>query len=159
MMFDSNLDENLTNEIQLIGATHLLKKIIDWIYSGDLLFNNEDSDVFDLILLADEYLLEDLKRKCEDELLSRLSSTNCLQILVWAFKYRNIVSENLIENCITNLIDELDKVILDVEDVEDKIQNCPGLITRILLFVHQKKHKFKRVAFLSRDNSNNSSYC
>lgn len=69
--------------------------------------------------MADEYLLEDLKRKCEEELLLKISSTTSLKILVWAFKYNNIVGENLIESCISNVIDELDKVILDNEDLEE----------------------------------------
>jgi speckle-type POZ protein len=75
MMFDANLEENQTNEIQINGNVDLLKKMIDWIYSGDLEFPDDEKEIFDLILLADEYLLEDLKRKCEEELLLKISST------------------------------------------------------------------------------------
>jgi speckle-type POZ protein len=75
MMFDANLEENQTNEIQINGNVDLLKKMIDWIYSGDLEFPEDEKEIFDLILLADEYLLEDLKRKCEEELLLKISST------------------------------------------------------------------------------------
>lgn len=75
MMFDANLEENQTNEIQIHGNVDLLKKMIDWIYSGDLEFPEDEKEIFDLILLADEYLLEDLKRKCEEELLLKISST------------------------------------------------------------------------------------
>lgn len=158
MMFEANLGENQTNEINIQGNVDNLRKMIDWIYSGDIEFPEDDQEIFDLILMADEYLQEDLKRKCEEELLLRICSTNSLNILVYAFKYNSIVSENLIENCVSNIIDELDKVILDNEDLEEKLQSVPGLMTRMLLFVHQKKHKFKRVAFLSRDSSRDSNF-
>lgn len=56
MMFEANLGENQTNEINIQGNVDNLRKMIDWIYSGDIEFPEDDQEIFDLILMADEYL-------------------------------------------------------------------------------------------------------
>lgn len=79
MMFDSNLKEKLSEVIEFdIESPELFKKMIDWIYASEIDFPDKESDIFDLIILSDEYFLEDLRRKCEDELLYRLEGENCL---------------------------------------------------------------------------------
>ena len=69
------------------------------------------SEIFTLINLADSYLLEDLRRRCEDELLYLISDDNCLEILNLGFENREIVSENLIESCISRLVEDWDVVV------------------------------------------------
>ena len=86
----------------------LLVSMINWIYSSEIDFPVQESEIFDLILLADEYFLEDLRRRCEDELLYRLDGDNCLELLVLSFKFGTIVSQNLIETCINTLIEDFD---------------------------------------------------
>ena len=145
---------------------NLFQRLIDWIYSSEISFPNEDEEIFDLILLADEYLLEDLRRRCEDELLFRLDNKNALPILLLSFKFNTIVSENLIECCINTIIEDFEEVMNQHPDLESKISSIfffiilaiPGLITKMFLFVHQKKTKMKRVAFLSRESSRDETF-
>ena len=93
--------------------------IIDWIYSSEIDFPENSVDIFELILLADEYLLDDLRRKCEDALIYRLDHDNALEILVIASKYPTITSENLIEYAITALVDDFDVILRKHPDLEE----------------------------------------
>lgn len=155
---------------------HLLLSIISYIYCSLLPFplpsppdfeNMAEEDrpsqikeIFTLINLADSYLLEDLRRRCEDELLYLISDDNCVEMLNLGFEHREIVSENLIENCISRLVEDWDVVVerngggeeggLKVEKL---IIEQEGLVARMLMFLHQRKNKFKRVGFLSRESS------
>ena len=166
MMLSASMEETIaetegeipTVEIPLPEGTNpqLLVTMINWIYSSEIDFPDKDKEIFDLILLADEYLMEDLRRRCEDELLYRLDGDNCLEILVLSYKYGTVVSGNLVETCISTLIEDFDVVLekgAGSKDLEGKLFSVPGLVTKMLQFIHQKKNKFKRVAFLSRDSS------
>lgn len=106
-----------------VGLTQLdlFQRLLDWIYSSEISFPDEDKEIFDLILLADEYLLEDLRRRCEDELLFRLDSKNALPILLLSFKFNTIVSENLIECCINTIIEEFEDVMNQEPELESKL--------------------------------------
>ena len=155
---------------------HLLLSILSYIYSSLLPFplpNPHDYDslpensrpsqiqqIFTLISLADSYLLEDLRRRCEDELLYWISDDNCVEILNLAFENREIIGDNLIENCISRLVEDWDVVVERYgggEDgglrVEQLLVKQEGLVARMLMFLHQRKNKFKRVGFLSRESS------
>lgn len=103
---------------------HLLITTLNWIYSSEIDFPETEKEIFDLILLADEYLMEDLRRRCEDELLFRLDGDNCLEILVLSFKFGTVVSPNLVETCISTLIEDFDVVLekgLGGEELEKKL--------------------------------------
>lgn len=61
-MFDSNLKEMDKEEIEIeCKNPHLLKLMVTWMYCGDIKFPDDVFEVFDLMLLADEYLISDLK--------------------------------------------------------------------------------------------------
>lgn len=154
MMFEANMIEENQGMITIeTQKPTLMMSIIDWIYSSEIDFPDNTTDMFELILMADEYLLDDLRRKVEDGLIFRLDQDNALEILVVASKYPSITSENLIEMAITTLIEDFDNILRKFPDAEDQLKSVPGLITKILLFIHHRKTKSKRVAFLSRDSS------
>lgn len=132
MLFSSSMDEVTAKEgqesIQTIKVDtenpRLLITTINWIYSSEIDFPESEKEIFDLILLADEYLMEDLRRRCEDELLFRLDGDNCLEILVLSYKFGTVVSPNLVETCISTLIEDFDVVLekgLGGEKLEKKL--------------------------------------
>lgn len=55
-----------------------------WVLEGSIMqiyiiqFPVEIEDTCDLMLLADEYLIADLKQKCEEDIISKLNSNNIL---------------------------------------------------------------------------------
>jgi hypothetical protein len=77
--------------------------------------------VFELIELSDEYMLEDLKRKCEEEIMYRLDLSNAVLFMVESYKLRSIVSDNLVESCIANFLEEYEAVILKDQNFEESI--------------------------------------
>lgn len=101
----------------------LMLSLIDWIYSSEIDFPEKTADIFELILLADEYFLDDLKRKCEEALIYRLDQDNALEILVSASRYPNIISDNLIEYSIAELIEDFDDILAKHSDLEDQIKS------------------------------------
>lgn len=121
-------DDDPEGEVPIVeidtDSPHLLVTTINWIYSSEIDFPETEKEIFDLILLADEYLMEDLRRRCEDELLFRLDGDNCLEILVLSFKFGTVVSSNLVETCISTLIEDFDVVLekgLGGEKLEKKL--------------------------------------
>lgn len=124
MMFESQMgeigDQTIVIETQ---KPQLFMSLIDWIYSSELDFPDSTPDIFELILLADEYLLEDLRRKCEDGLIYRLDQDNALEILVVASKYPTIASENLIEYAINTLIEDFDVILRKHPKLEEELKS------------------------------------
>jgi len=128
MMFDSQLEEGKSHVVRFdTEKPSLVIKLINWIYSSEIEFPEEDCDIFELIVLADEHFLEDLRRKCEDELLYRLDGENCIDILVGAYRHKSLFSDNFIETCINTLIEEFDVTLESFgnEEIEKKLfGNC-----------------------------------
>ncbi len=124
MMFEACMNEEEQQTI-VIETTkpQLMMTIIDWIYSSEIDFPDDTTDIFELILMADEYLLDDLRRKCEDALIYRLDHDNALEILVIASKYPTITSENLIEYAITALVDDFDVILRKHKNLEEEIKS------------------------------------
>lgn len=123
MMLDASMAEQEASVINIeTSKPALMASIIDWIYSSEIDFPEKTSDIFELILLADEYLLDDLRRKCEETLIYRLDQENALEILVMAFRYHTIISDNLVEYAIAALIDDFDEIIEKTVDLENQIK-------------------------------------
>lgn len=122
MMFESNMSEQEEGVISIeTPKPHLMNILIDWIYSSEIDFPENTTDIFELILMADEYLLDDLRRKCEDALIYRLDQDNALEILVIASKYPTISSDNLIEFAITTLIDDFEVIFRKNPKLEEEL--------------------------------------
>ena len=124
MMFESELKEG-SQEVVPIDSQNpeLFKKMLNWIYSSEIDFPEEDNAIFELVLLADEYFLEDLRRKCEDELLFRVDGDNSLDILIASYKHKTILSENFVETCISTLVEDFDVTMAKMSDekIEQKL--------------------------------------
>ena len=124
MMFEAQMCEQGEHTIVIdTQKPQLFMSLIDWIYSSELDFPDSTADIFELILLADEYLLEDLRRKCEDGLIYRLDQDNALEILVVACKYPTIASDNLIEYAINTLIEDFDVILRKHPKLEDELKS------------------------------------
>jgi speckle-type POZ protein len=129
MMLESNMAEQDSTVIKVETTKPvLMSSIIDWIYSSEIDFPATTADIFELILMADEYLLDDLKRKCEETLMYRLEQDNALEILVMSFKYHTIISDNLVEYAIAALIDDFDDIIEKTADLEDQIKGSASFM-------------------------------
>ena len=87
-MFKSNMREKYERnvEVQAIEGESL-KTLIDYIYSGSIVINNQN--VMSLLSGADYLQLDDVKQFCFEFMQASITPNNCLRILDAASLYRN----------------------------------------------------------------------
>ncbi|CAD8088079.1 unnamed protein product [Paramecium primaurelia] len=153
-MFSSNMSESNQTLVKVeYSKPELFKVMLQWIYCGYWKeFPEEIEDTCDLMLLADEYLITDLKQKCEEDIISKLDSSNILYILLFVEKHSNIISQPLLEKTNSMFIDEFDKIHKLNPNLEQEITRMPGLMTKLFKNLHQKKiRKGRKVHFVVDD--------
>ena len=107
------LELKIESKLKCVTENELLElfdKLLLWIYSGDISFPEHHNLVFELLLLADEYFLEDLKRKCEENLEFYLGLESVTDLLILCSKYKSTVSESFQELCIQSFVDLFHKL-------------------------------------------------
>jgi speckle-type POZ protein len=129
-----------TNEV-------LFEKLLQWIYSGNVVMPEDMNDLCQLMILADEYLLNDLKMRCEEDIIAKLSTENLIDIMVSAHKLP-LTGDGLIEECLEMFVKEYQK-IKDTPDLEKIISSVPGLMLKLFGRFHSvsKKARKRRVTF------------
>jgi len=86
-MFKIEMKESTAKELEIKDyEPSIFRKMIEYLYSDDL---NEDSVemVFQLLVIADEYLLDELKSLCESKLISEIKNNNASVFLIQADRY------------------------------------------------------------------------
>ena len=89
--------------------------MLTWIYSGKVAFPEDHKLCFEFLLLADEYFLEDLKRKCEETLEFHISDQSVTDLLILGYRFKCIISESFFEFCIQYFVDNFHKLELKHE--------------------------------------------
>ena len=131
----------------------LFSLLLDWVYCSELPAPQPPSILMDLALLADEFLLDDLRLKCEKLLTNLLDLKNVTEILLFAHQFRRIFGEELLEVAIHFFIDEFPAISKQDPTIEEKLMAAKGLVSQILAFVNSRKQKFKKVTFLAKESS------
>lgn len=147
-MFGSMLKENVAEEVEIFcKRADLYKLMLTWIYCGEIKFPDDLFDIFELMLLADEYLIGDLKQKCEEDMFAKIDETNVLSMLMLTEKHP-LVGSALTDKCKTVFIEEFDKVAKLHPDLEKQITSVPGLMVKLFSHIHSKKNIKRRVTFV-----------
>jgi len=147
-MFSCNLCETKQNLVHVEYIyPELFKLMLHWIYCGEIGFPDDVFELFELMLLADEYLIADLKEKCEEDILSKLDETNVMKMLLLTEKHP-MVNEAIIDRCKTIFIEDFDRVYKHNPDLEEEITNIPGLMIKLFSHIHAKKHMKRKVTFV-----------
>ena len=82
-MFKHSTKENLTYQITIEDVeADVFQELLRFVYTARLSSATMDSIGVGLFIVADKYLLDDLKVQCENYLLRQLSPLNCLEILL-----------------------------------------------------------------------------
>ncbi|KAM3143268.1 hypothetical protein pb186bvf_004600 [Paramecium bursaria] len=151
-MFSSNLLENSTNIVRVeCRKPELFKLMLQWIYSGywKEKFPDDITDTCDLLLLADEYMILDMKQKCEEDIISKLNVNNILHILLFVEKHSEMISPMLVEKAHSLFIEDFDRILKIHPYLEQEITKVPGLMTKLFQNVHSKKlRKPRKVHFV-----------
>lgn len=83
-MFEHPIKENLTNQVEVADVEpDVFQEILRFIYTGRLSESTMEKMPFEMLRVADEYLLDQLKIECETQLIHRMSAENCLQLLLF----------------------------------------------------------------------------
>jgi speckle-type POZ protein len=151
-MFSSSFLESQTNVVNLqFKKPEIFKILLLWMYCGEIRFPDNIFDVFELLLLADEYGLIDLKEKCEEDMKLKLHETNVLQMLILC-ETHPIVSEGLAEKCKSLFIQEFDQIQKINPNLEKEIISVPGLMIKLFAHIHSKKNKKRKVTFVIEEH-------
>lgn len=153
-MFNSDFSESRENIVNITCKNlEMFKLMLQWIYVGEIKFPTGLEEVFDLLVLADEYMLIDLKEKCEEDIKTNIDEKEALKILILC-EQNSIISNEVIDKCKTIFIDEFDKILKQNPDLEEEIIKIPGLVTRLFSHIHAKKNNRKRkVTFVIEEHS------
>ncbi|CAG9319175.1 unnamed protein product [Blepharisma stoltei] len=152
-MFNSSMTECENSYIKLPDTDPcLFDRLLKWIYTGSTLMPEDINDLCSLLVMADEYMLNDLKMRCEEDIISKLCPENVVQIMEIAHKLP-LVSDNLMSECKEVFVKEYNKVKECQPDMEKIIASVPGLMTEIFSHFHKSsnKHKARRVTFRIED--------
>lgn len=152
-MFSNEMFESSTNIVNIeYEKPHLFSLLITWIYCAEIKFPNDLYDVFDLMILGDEYLLEDFKQKCEEDLIIRIDDKTVLKMLV-LLEQHQIQADLLSETCKGKFLEDFDKISKANPNIEEMIFKVPGLMTKLFGHVNCKKKKKRKVTFASDTES------
>jgi speckle-type POZ protein len=81
-MFQHPKKENLTNQVQIEDIEpEVFQELLRFIYTGRLSRETMETLAVGLLIAADNYLMEDLKAKCENYLVRQMTPGNCREIL------------------------------------------------------------------------------
>jgi len=83
------------------------------------------------MLLADEYMIMDLKQKCEEDIISKLNVNNILQILLFVEKHSDMISPMLTEKTHSMFIEDFDRILKLNPNLELEITKVSGLTTKL----------------------------
>lgn len=75
-------------------------------------FPEDHNLCFEFLLLADEFFLEDLKRKCEESLEFHISIESVTDLLILGHRFESLLSESFFEFCIQYFVDSFHKLEL-----------------------------------------------
>ncbi|KAF2074162.1 hypothetical protein CYY_004533 [Polysphondylium violaceum] len=97
VMFKIDMIESVAKELEIKDyEPAVFRKMIEYLYSDDL---NEDNVemVFQLVVIADEYLLDALKKLCESKLISEMKNNNAALFLIQSdrFNCKNLKKASL----------------------------------------------------------------
>jgi speckle-type POZ protein len=82
-MFEHPTKENLTNQIEVEDVEpDVFQGILRFIYTGRLSESTMGKMSVRILAAADKYLLDQLKAECETQLIYRMSTKNCLELLL-----------------------------------------------------------------------------
>lgn len=153
-MLNSGFVEGVSNVVEIQGVSaELFRLLMMWIYCGEIKFPKDLLDVFKLMLLADEYMLGDLKEKCEEDIKINLDESKVIDILLLSEKHP-VMSNDVVDKCKSLFVDQFDKILKITPNLEERIVEVPGLMTKLFSHIHARKNiKKRKVTFVIEEHS------
>ena len=137
-MFQHPTKENLTNRIVIEDIEpEVFDLLLRFIYTGRVQFDKLETMAAALFISADKYLLDQLKRTCENHLLHHMSPANCLELLLCGDLQNPSDSEPLKEAA--KFFRRLPSQVMAAERWENPEEENPRLLCQIHKFLLNKK--------------------
>jgi speckle-type POZ protein len=135
-MFQHPTKENLTNQIVIEDIEpEVFDQLLRFIYTGRVSTATMETMAAALFISADKYLLDQLKRTCENHLLHHMSPANCLELLLCGDLQNP--SEPLKEAA--KFFRRLPSQVMAAERWENTEEENPRLLCQIHKFLLNKK--------------------
>lgn len=137
-MLQNSFKEGQQNEISLDCKLAPFQAMLEYLYTDNI---PADCDLlFDVLALAEEYLLLQLKSICEVKLLENLDLYNAANLLVHADLYR---CEMLKKYCLQFIMTSHELLML-VPQFESDIEKAPHLMMEIMRAITKGNQDYKR---------------
>jgi speckle-type POZ protein len=81
-MFQHNMSEAKGVLTITETSSELFERMLAWLYTGNIVMPETVEEVCQMLMLADEYLLPELKLRCEDSIVSKLTPDNVVDMLI-----------------------------------------------------------------------------
>ena len=112
------------------------RAMLQWIYTGECEMSDNASDVLPLLSLTDEYLLPDLQRVCEDQIIDYMDVKTATTILTDPNIILPQTSEKSIRDAAKEVfLEEYDRLLEEDPELEEKIFK----INFYFIFIHKNK--------------------
>lgn len=85
-MFSSTMVESQQKEVQIGYNSQSFLVFLEYLYTNTLEFK-EGTELEELLMIADEYMMDEVKKKCAKTLVRDINVTNVCDILSYAVKY------------------------------------------------------------------------
>ena len=118
---------------------------------GECEMSNSAFEVIPLLSLTDEYLLPDLQKVCEDQIIDYMDVQTATEILTNPEIVLPLISEKNIRNAAkTIFLEDYERLIEEEPEIEEKIFKVKGLMSELLTYKKKKAKPFRK-----RKNSTN----
>ncbi|KAM9990103.1 hypothetical protein ACTFIY_006145 [Dictyostelium cf. discoideum] len=141
-MFQNDMKESQSKEIEIVNyEPAVFRKMIEYLYSDSLNEDNIDM-VLQLIIIADEYLLDTLKHHCELKLITEINSNNVASFLLKSDIYNcKFLKKSSMEFILGNV-----KKLFQNKEFNKVLSESPSLLLEVI----------QEMAPLYEDNVNGS---
>ena len=118
------------------------RAMLQWIYTGECEMSDGATEVLPLLGLTDEYLLPDLQRVCEDQIIDYMDVVTAKKVLTDPECVLPQSSERGVREAAKAVfLEEYDRLIEEDPELEEKISRIKGLMSELFTY---KKRKVKK---------------
>ena len=126
-------------------TTDTFRAMLQWIYTGECEMSDNASDVLPLLSLTDEYLLPDLQRVCEDQIIDYMDVKTATKILTDPNCVLPESSEKSVREAAKAIfLEEYDRLLDEDPELEEKIFRIKGLMSELLTYKKRKVRPIRK---------------
>lgn len=135
------MKEQMTNKMIVNNpsiSADIYKTMLKWIYMGECELSDNSREVIPLLFLTDEYLLPDLQKVCEDQIIEYMDSKTARDILTDPEIALPANSEQNIRDAAKGVfLEDYERMLEEDPELEERVFRIKGLMSELL--THKKK--------------------